>query len=125
MLNGKDGRTLTVEIISRDIMYKGVEVRMDRVKDISERKKAQADKELLLKQLTEAREELSDLNQVATITVNVAQPEMAMDGLLRNLAAITKADSGMAMVRNGEQLMVRAAFGFGEEDGHRLCRHEA
>jgi PAS domain S-box-containing protein len=114
MLNGKDGRTLTVEIISRDIMYKGVEVRMDRVKDISERKKAQADKELLLKQLAEAREELSDLTQVATVAVNVAQPEMAMDGLLRNLAAITKADSGMAMTCNGEQLIVRAAFGFGE-----------
>ncbi len=114
MLNCKDGRTLTVEIISRDIMYKGTEVRMDRVKDISEKKKAQEDKEQLLKQLTEVSEELSDLTQVATISVNVAQPDLAMDGLLRNLAVVTRAEAGMVMVRNGEQLLARAAFGFGE-----------
>ncbi len=115
MLNCKDGRTLTVEIISRDIMYKGSEVRMDRVRDISEKKKAQEDKEQLMKQLTEVSEELSDLNQVATITVNVAQPELAMDGLLRNLAVVTRAEAGMVMVRSGEQLLVQAAFGFGEK----------
>jgi PAS domain S-box-containing protein len=114
MLNCKDGRTLTVEIISRDIMYKGSEVRMDRVRDISDKKKAQEDKEMLLKQLTEVSEELSDLTQVATISVNVTQPELAMDGLLRNLAVVTRAEAGMVMVRSGEQLLARAAFGFGE-----------
>jgi GAF domain-containing protein len=103
-----------VEIISRDIMYKGSEVRMDRVRDISDKKKAQEDKEMLLKQLTEVSEELSDLTQVATISVNVTQPELAMDGLLRNLAVVTRAEAGMVMVRSGEQLLARAAFGFGE-----------
>jgi len=115
MLNRKDGRTVTVEIVSRDIMYRGTEARMDRVRDISERKKAQEDKEQLMKQLADVSEELSDLTSVATISVNVAQPEMAMDALLRNLAVVTRAEAGMVMLRSGDMLTAKAAFGFGDK----------
>lgn len=115
MLNRKDGTTLCVEIVSRDIMYRGSEARMDRVKDISERKRVQEEKENLLRQLSDLSEELSDLTQVASLSINVAQPEMAMDALLRNLAVVTRADTGTIMVRSGDQLVARTAFGPGDK----------
>jgi transcriptional regulator with GAF, ATPase, and Fis domain len=112
MLNRKDGRTYTVEIVSRDIMYRGKEARMDRVRDITEKRKAQEDKEALMKQLDSVSEELSELNQIATIAVHASSPQQALDTLLRNLAQVTRAESAMVMGRRGETLTGRAIYGF-------------
>lgn len=111
MLNRKDGRTFTVEIVSRDIMYKGKEARMDRVRDITEKRKAQEDKEDLMKQLATVGEELSELNQLSSIAVNSAPPQQTMETLLRNLSQVTRAESAMVMSRTGDALNGRAVYG--------------
>ncbi len=114
VLNRKDGRALTVEIVSRDIMYKGREARVDRVRDISEKRKAQEDKEQLMKQLAAVSEELSELNQVSSIAVNSAAPQPTLDALLRNLAQVTRAEGAMVMSRKGDRLDGRAVYGLGD-----------
>jgi transcriptional regulator with GAF, ATPase, and Fis domain len=114
MLNRKDGRALTVEIVSRDIMYKGKEARMERVRDITEKRKAQEDKENLMKQLSSVSEELSELKQLSSIPVNAAAPQQTLETLLRNLAQVTRAEGAMVMSRKGDDMTGRASYGFGE-----------
>jgi len=114
MLNRKDGRALTVEIVSRDIMYKGKEARMERVRDITEKRKAQEDKENLMKQLSSVSEELSELKQLSSIHVNAAAPQQTLETLLRNLAQVTRAEGAMVMSRKGDDMTGRASYGFGE-----------
>jgi PAS domain S-box-containing protein len=114
-MNRKDGSTASVEIISKEVQYNGGGARAVRVMDISERAKFQEDREQLLKQLASVSEELSGLRQVSGISVNVAQPELAMDSLLRNLTTIVRADSGMVMVREGEKLVPRSTYGAGDK----------
>ncbi|MBI0583078.1 MAG: PAS domain S-box protein [Methanomassiliicoccus sp.] len=115
MLNHKDGRTVAVEVRSREVQYKGAVAREDRVWDVSERARYREDKEQLVKQLASVSEELSGLNQVSTISVNVAQPELAMGALLRNLATITRADGGAVMVRKDDKLVAKTVHGFGDK----------
>lgn len=107
----KDGSTVPVEMSAQEIQYKGAPARAVRVLDITERIKFQEDREQLLKQLAGVSEELSALRQVSAISVNVAQPESAMETLLRNLATIVRADSGMVMVREGDRLVSRSMHG--------------
>lgn len=111
----KDGSTASVELVSKDILHKGAAARLVRVMDVSERAKFQDDREQLLKQLAGVSEELSGLRQVSAISVNVAQPELAMESLLRNLTTIVRADSGMIMVRDGEKLVPRIKQGNGDK----------
>ncbi len=106
---------MSVEVISRDIMYEGREARVDRVRDISERKKALEEKEQLVKQLSEVTEELSDLNQIASISVNVAQPDMAVEALVKNLVVVSRADAGAVLVRGAGVLSIRSAIGSGDK----------
>jgi PAS domain S-box-containing protein len=114
MLKRKDGSTASVEMVSQEVQYRGAAARMVRIMDVSERAKFQEDREQLLKQLAGISEELSGLRQVTAISVNVAQPEMAMDTLLRNLTTIVRADSGMIMVRDGDKLVPRSVQGNGD-----------
>ena len=84
MLNRKDGRTVPVEIHLPGHHVHGTPSpggpgqghQRDGVGSRPTRSSC-------MRQLTEVSEELSDLNQVATISVNVAQPELAMDVLVR------------------------------------------
>lgn len=113
-MNRKDGSTVSVEMLSQDVMHKGAPARAVRILDVSEKAKFQEDREQLLKQLAGVSEELSALRQVSAIPVNVAQPEQAMDTLLRNLATLVRADSGMIMVREGDRLVARSVHGNGD-----------
>jgi len=115
LMKHKDGTASSVELAAQEMQYKGAPARLVRVLDISERAKFQEDREQLLKQLAGVSEELSALKQVSGISVNVAQPEMAMEALLRNLATIVRADSGMIMVRDGERLVARSVHGNGDK----------
>lgn len=115
MINHKDGHTVPVEVHVQDVVSHGTPTRVLRIRDISERVRYQADKEQLLRQLAEVSEELSGLKQVSSISVNVAQPDLAMDSLVRQMAMITGADSGVVMERNGDRLAPRSVYGMGDK----------
>jgi GAF domain-containing protein len=103
-----------VEVQVQDVVSHGTPTRVLRIRDISERVRHQADKEQLLRQLAEMSEELSGLKQVSSISVNVAQPDLAMDSMVRQMAMIAGADSGMVMERNGDRLTPRSVHGMGD-----------
>jgi PAS domain S-box-containing protein len=114
MMIRKEGSTASVEMTSKEIQYKGAPARMVRVMDMSEKAKFKEDREQLLKQLAGVSEELSALKQISAISVNVAQPELAMDSLLRHLTTAVRAESGMILVRDGDKLVPRAVNGSGD-----------
>jgi PAS domain S-box-containing protein len=114
-VNRKDGSTVPVEMNVQDSQYRSAPARVVRIMDISERVKFQEDREQLLKQLAGVSEELSALRQVSAIPINVAQPETAMETLLRNLVTIVRAESGVVMVREGDKLVARSVHGGGDK----------
>ena len=114
MMKRKDGSTASVDMSVQDTQFKGAPAKTVRVLDASDRAKFQEDREQLLKQLAGVSEELTGLRQVSAISVNVAQPELAMETLLRNLVTVVRADSGMVLVREGDRITSRIAHGLGD-----------
>lgn len=110
----KDGITVPVQAHVQEVSYGEGMARVVRVKDLSERVHFQQDKEQLLKELAEVSEELSGLKQISAISINVAQPELAMETLLRTLVSVTGADGGIVYTREGDRLLPRTVHGLGD-----------
>ncbi len=124
-LKKKDGSVVAVDVSTRSVDYRGLPTIVVRARDVSyrrvfeeereqlmaEKSKLWGERDQLIKELGEVHEQLSDLTQIVTANVDASDHYLAIDTLLRNLAVVARADTGMVLLKEGDYLYARAGFG--------------
>lgn len=106
----KDGATFPVEAHAKTITYRGQPARISAMRDITERKRAEA-------ALYESRELAESLNETATAIIGNLTFDAVLDSILQNVGRVVSHDAADIMLIEGHLARVVRSRGYGKWSG--------
>ncbi|MDR3686341.1 MAG: SpoIIE family protein phosphatase [Coriobacteriia bacterium] len=100
-----DGSTFPVEVSSRGVDYGGERLLLSMVRDISQRREQEAEREQLVRELAEANARLDALVRIVSGALRTLDLEALLRQTLRLLTEETGADSGLLLEADGDGLL--------------------
>lgn len=113
-----DGTTFPVEVSSRGIDVDGEPHLLSVVRDISQRRSRDTERESLLDELTSANRQLEGLLRIVSVAVGHVDIDELFSEVLSALREVMSAEAAMLFVRDGDRWLLREQVGY-DDDGWR------